>query len=116
MKLAKVPKVGDILKFKSKYTFTEGANIPAQIASGTTTTITSWLQSYQEIGKGSLAEVVDRDFYPSNDELSDDMSFMLALAVLINGDIRIIRFNYLIHKDMVEILKPSKALKLLYNR
>jgi hypothetical protein len=100
MKLAKLPKIGDIVKFKRQYSFYGGPH--------------DYTNEHIEIEKGTLAEVVDRDFYNSSSGISDAMTCMLALAIVVNGDLSIFRFNYLIHKDLIEILEPSKALKLLY--
>jgi hypothetical protein len=119
MKLAKVPKVGDIIKFNLGYTFTHGVDYPIQQSYGSGTTITisgSSNQTYVEVKKDTLAEVMQIGFHGPYDGMSDNVELSLILAIMVGTEPTFFKFNYSVHKGLIEVLKPSKALKLLYNR
>jgi len=116
MKLAKVPKVGDILKFKLKYMFTHGVD-QYYSGLGTSTTITigaSPSQTYVEVDEGTLLEVLERKFVGPSDGMSDNFELILIVSVMLKDNPTFFRVNYSCHKDSIEILEPSKAIKLLY--
>jgi hypothetical protein len=120
MKLAKLPKVGDIIKFKLKYMFTHGVSYPIQYLPGgygTTTTATingPATQTYVEIEAGTLVEVLERRFTGPSDGMSDNFELILIVSVIIEEKPMFFRVNYSLHKDLIEILESSKALKVLY--
>jgi hypothetical protein len=94
MRLPNVPEIGDILKFKSNFTFT--ANLSEHI----------------EIPKGTLAKVIERRF--STEDWRDELDCDLVIAMIVGCEVKLFKFNYLVHQLIVEILEDTIALKLLY--
>jgi hypothetical protein len=94
MKIPNVPEVGDILKFRSNFTFTANE------------------QEHIEIPKGSLAKVIERHLY--SEDWKDELDCSLTIAMVIDHEIKLFKFNYLIHQLIVDILEDTVVLKLLY--
>jgi hypothetical protein len=118
VKLAKVPKVGDILKFKSNYIFNRNMNYFPQ-GNLTTPTITTTgtfynNSNYLEIQKDTLVEVVEVSFTQTQSGMSDEVNMSLIVAVEVEGQPEFFKFDYSVHKHSIEVIEASKALKVLY--
>jgi hypothetical protein len=115
MKLAKVPKVGDILKFKSNYVFNRDMNYYSQQATITNTSTGFFNNAnHLEIPKDTLVEVVEVVYQWVNSGMSDEVDMNLTIAVTIEDQPEFFGFRYSLHKSIVEVIEASKAIKLLY--
>jgi len=102
MKLSKVPKIGDIIKFKLKHTF---------ICTSFFTDDTAM----QEAEVGTLAEVVDRSFHQKNSSIGGDSVIMdLVLSFYSDKGPVFFKLEYNIHGDKIEIVGSEKTAKILF--
>ena len=88
-----VPDKGDYLVFVNEYVF-----ITQDVGAA-------------EIPKGTLAKVIERFW---DDVGGDELECKLLISLDFTGEVKVFKFNYSIHQDLVDTVPANKVTKLLY--
>lgn len=96
MTILKFPKKGDILKFEDGFSLRLDS------------------QDYAEIPKGTLARVLKVRFL--DESYTDEIQSDIVLLVELDGIEKVIKFNYMLHRQFVSIVPEGKLTELLYSK